>query len=436
MNASPEVAIIGAGPFGLSIAANLRAHGVDFRIFGSPMHSWRTQMPKGMSLKSDGFASNFYDPNANFTLKHFCEEQGIAYDDERIPVRLDTFCAYGLAFQQRLVPELEDQKVVSLVRAGDGFILHLDNGQVVTPRKVVLAVGIHYFQNIPDQLARLPAEAYSHSSRHHDVAQFKGRDVTVIGGGASALDLAGLLHAGGAAVRLVARRQSVQIHSGPGPKPRSLWQRIRHPKSGLGPSLRSRIMADAPLLIHCLPQKTRLRIVQNLLGPAGGWFVRDQVAGKVPLLLGYSPLSAEIRDRRVHLRFVARDGTERGVITDHVIAATGYRTDLRKLTFLGADLVTQLRSVNFTPVLSSNFESSIPGLYFVGPISANSFGPVMRFVFGVGFTARRLCAHLAQSSRRPAPRPAAALPKRLPAAHTRQSTADRFQDRWNQNRSA
>lgn len=408
MNASPEIAIIGAGPFGLSIAANLRAHGVDFRIFGSPMHGWRTQMPKGMFLKSDGFASNLYDPDARITLKQFCEDQGIAYDDERIPVRLDTFCAYGLAFQQRLVPELEDRKLISLVCAGDGFILHLDNGEVVTPGKVVLAVGIHYFQYIPDQLAHLPAEVCSHSSRHHDVAPFKGRDVTVIGGGASAIDLAGLLHAGGAAVRLVTRRQSLEFHSGPGLKPRSLWQRMRHPKSGLGPSLRSRIVADAPLLIHYLPQKARLRIVRTLLGPAGGWSTRDQVEGKVPLLPGYTLQSAEIQGHRVHLRLMARDGTERQLITDYVIAATGYRIDLRRLPFLGAAMTTQIRSVNFTPILSSNFESSIPGLYFVGPVSTNSFGPVMRFVFGAGFTARRLCAHLAQNSLRPASKLAAA----------------------------
>ncbi|MHB8623740.1 MAG: NAD(P)-binding domain-containing protein [Sulfuricaulis sp.] len=434
MNVSSEVAIIGGGPFGLSIAANLRAHGVSFRIFGSPMQTWCRQMPKGMLLKSDGFASNFYDPDGHFTLKHFCAQQGIAYDDQRIPVSLETFCAYGLAFQQRLVPELEDRKLINLIRSPEGFILHLDNGQVVTSRKVVLAIGIHHFQNVPDQLAHLPADVCSHSSRYRDIAQFQGRDVTVMGGGASALDLAGLLYAGGAAVRLVARRQSIQIHSGPGLKLRSMWQRIRHPKSGLGPGLRSRIVANAPLLFHYLPQKTRLRIVQNLLGPSGGWFIRDQVVGKVPLLLGYTLQSAEVGGNRVHLRFEARDGAKREVITDHVVAATGYRIDLRRLTFINAELSKQLRSVNFTPILTSNFESSIPGLYFVGSMSANSFGPVMRFVFGVSFTARRLCAHLAQPSLRPAPKLAADWIRGLPATCSPHRVLSEFQDRWGRNR--
>ena len=52
-----RVVIIGAGPYGLSVAAHLRAHGVAFRIFGAPLDSWRNHMPVGMMLKSDGFAS-------------------------------------------------------------------------------------------------------------------------------------------------------------------------------------------------------------------------------------------------------------------------------------------------------------------------------------------------------------------------------------------
>jgi FAD-dependent urate hydroxylase len=55
-----EVVIVGAGPYGLSIAAHLRALGIGFRIFGDPMHTWREQMPEGMMLKSEGFASNIY----------------------------------------------------------------------------------------------------------------------------------------------------------------------------------------------------------------------------------------------------------------------------------------------------------------------------------------------------------------------------------------
>ena len=64
-----ETAIVGAGPYGLSIAAHFRSRGIPFRIFGRPMDSWLAHMPKGMMLKSDGFASNIYDPDGLIYLK-------------------------------------------------------------------------------------------------------------------------------------------------------------------------------------------------------------------------------------------------------------------------------------------------------------------------------------------------------------------------------
>src|SRR5277367_2260768 len=99
-----DTVIVGAGPYGLSIAAHLRRSGVSFRIFGRPMDSWRDHMPKGMMLKSDGFASNLYAPNDEFTLQEFCAQLGISYHHTEIPVGLDTFSAYGVAFRERLVP--------------------------------------------------------------------------------------------------------------------------------------------------------------------------------------------------------------------------------------------------------------------------------------------------------------------------------------------
>ena len=158
-----ETAIIGAGPYGLSIAAHFRTRGISFRVFGRPMDSWVAHMPKGMMLKSDGFASNIYDPNAKFTLKDFCAERGIEYADMGKPVRLATFGDYGLAFRDRMVPELEDKMVVSVERAANGtFLLRLDDGEEVKTRRVVLAVGITHFAHVPQNLAHLPPQFLSH----------------------------------------------------------------------------------------------------------------------------------------------------------------------------------------------------------------------------------------------------------------------------------
>jgi thioredoxin reductase len=392
-----NTAIVGAGPYGLSIAAHFRRQGIPFRIFGRPMDSWLAHMPKGMMLKSDGFASNIYDPEGSFTLQQFCVERGIDYADAGLPVRLDTFTAYGLAFRDRMVPELEDNLVVSVDRSPEGFRLQLADGETLQARTVVLAVGITHFEYTPESLANLTPEFLSHSARHREVEPFRGRDVVVVGGGASALDLAGLLHEAGANVELVSRRTELKFHSQPTGKPRSLWQQIRHPQSGLGPGVRSRLFADAPAAFHYLPEQLRLDLVRKTLGPSGGWFIRDKVIGRVPLHLGCTPESAEVQNGRVHLKVRAKDGSEREIVTGHVIAATGYKVDLERLQFLSREIRSQIKTVDRAPVLSSNFESSERGLYFAGVAAANSFGPVMRFAFGAGFAARTL-AHALEKS--------------------------------------
>jgi thioredoxin reductase len=361
------------------------------------MDSWLAHMPKGMMLKSDGFASNIYDPESAFTLGHFCAERGIEYADAGVPVRLETFTAYGLAFRDRMVPELEDKLVMGVDRISKGFRLQLEDGETVEARTLVLAVGITHFEYVPENLANLPAEFLSHSARHRELEPFRGRDVVVIGGGASALDLAGLLHAGGARVQLVSRSTELKFHSQPTGRPRSRWQQIRHPQSGLGPGMRSRFYADAPMAFYYLPERLRLDIVRRALGPSGGWFIRDKVMGKVTLKLGCTPQSAGVQNGKVHLTVRAKDGSQQEIVTEHIIAATGYKVNMERLQFLSSDIRSQIKDLNGAPVLSSNFESSVPGLYFTGVASANSFGPVMRFAFGAGFAARTVTRALEKS---------------------------------------
>lgn len=393
-----DTAIVGAGPYGLSVAAHFRASGIPFRIFGRPMDSWQCHMPKGMLLKSDGFASNIYDPAGDFTLKKFCAERRIEYADLGLPVKLETFSAYGLAFCERLVPELENKQVVEVERVTSGFRLRLDDGEMLIAKRVVLAVGISHFEYVPENLEHLSARFLSHSFRHQDLTAFRGRKVSVIGGGSSAIDLAALLYDAGAHVELVARKPALMFHQRQeGDSPRSLWQRIRWPKSGLGPGLRSRFFSDAPQIFHRLPLSFRLNAVRTHLGPAGGWFAKEKIIGRVPLHLGCTIESCEVESGKVRLNLRDMGGAQREIRADHVIAATGYKVDLDKLKFLSHEIRSTMKSVDSTPVLSSTFESSVRGLYFVGIAAANSFGPLMRFAYGARFAARTLTRTFAKS---------------------------------------
>jgi thioredoxin reductase len=392
-----DVAIIGAGPYGLSVAAHLRAEGVEHRIVGDPMQFWLGHMPRGMLLKSDGFASSLYDPKAEFTLRRYCAERRIGYADLGTPVRVEDFCAYGLAFQRRFAPHLENKRVTSLERNRSGFTLQLSDGTSFAAQRVVIATGLSSFEYMPPQLASLPGDLLSHSSAHVDLEQFKGRDVTVIGAGASATELATLLHEQGCQVRMVARRPSIELHTR-SRLPRSLVQTIRWPISTVGPGWKSRFFTDLPHVFHGLPKPVQARLVKGFLGPAGGWFLRGRF-DRVPLLAGYEVMAAEASGGRAILRLKSMNGNEHRIETEHVIAATGYRPDIRRLAFFGAGIASQLKLSNNVPKLSPHFESSVPGLFFVGAAAVDSFGPVLRFACGAKFAAPRLSNHLARASR-------------------------------------
>jgi thioredoxin reductase len=403
-----DLAIVGAGPYGLSIAAYLAKTGLSFRIFGSPMQAWRAHMPKGMHLKSEGFASSLYDPDSAFTLRDYCREKHLPYSDMGLPVPLETFIAYGLEFQNRFVPMLEETEIVSVHRIDTGFELRTADGQTVQARRVVLATGITPYGYIPPLLAGLPREFVTHSSNHHELSHFNGKRVAVLGAGASALDIAALLHEAGALVELVARRAKIGFHTFQ-QEPRPLWQRLRHPRSGLGIGWRSRLCTDAPLLFHLMPEEFRLRVVRNHLGPAPGWFIRDRVAGKFPMHLGATIEGARVDGSKLHLSLLNNAGETSELIADHLIAATGYKVSVARLSFLSDPLLKQIQTVEDTPVLSHSFETSVKGLYMVGVASANSFGPVTRFAYGAGFTARWISRHLAAQARTSSlPQPSAA----------------------------
>jgi hypothetical protein len=391
-----HVAILGAGPYGLSLAAHLAGAGVEYQIFGPPMEAWRRHMPRGMWLKSDGFASSLYDPAGEYPLAEFCRERAIDYHRERIPVRLDTFVEYGLAFQKRFAPHLDQRRVVALARQDGGFVLTLEDGGICRAERAVVAVGLGDYRFVPPELAGFSPEHVSHSYDHRDLGGLAKRRVAVIGGGASAIDLAGLLKDAGGDVQLIARRKALKFGGPPGAAGRSLWSRLRHPPSGLGPGWRSRLSTDAPLLFHLLPARARREIVRRHLGPAASWRMREKVVARVPVLSGCDLVGARVKGGQVELILLTADQTLRVEAVDHVVAATGYRVDLGRLAFLAAELRSEIACNAGAPILTTRFESTAPGLFFIGPSAADSFGPLMRFAFGAGFAARRVAGRLSR----------------------------------------
>lgn len=391
MRAETEVAIVGAGAYGLSLAAQLRARGVSFRIFGHPMTFWRG-MPIGVNLKSLAFATNIYVPEPGFTFPEWCRERGL---EDWEPCTMQSYAAYGMWMQERFVPDLEQQNVRNVAARPDGgFQLTLEDGELVRARRVVLATGLTHFKSVPEALVGLPPELASHTFDLHDYAVFRGKRVAVLGAGASAIEAGALiLESGGDPVVLV-REGGVLFH-GRTDRDRPLWERVREPMTVLGGGRKQWLLQEFPWLIHFVPEERRVRFVKRFAGPASPWWIKDRVEGKVAIELDSEVVAAVPAGGRVRLTVRGPAGSRQDREFDHVIAGTGYVVDVDRIAYLEPELRRQVRRTDLAPALSINFESSVAGLYFVGPSSAMSFGPLFRFVAGADFTVKMVARHIA-----------------------------------------
>jgi cation diffusion facilitator CzcD-associated flavoprotein CzcO len=396
---SPAAVVVGAGPYGLAVAAHLLHEGVSVRVFGEPMDAWRHNMPKGMFLKSEPFASSLSAPRKGYRLEDYCRAIGVRplRNDEAVPIEM--FVGYGCWFQEQLVP-IEQERVVRVSAAGDRFEVELGTGEIFTTRSVVMAAGHVQFTNLPPVLASLaegeplPTSLVSHTSQHDDLSKFAGSDVAVVGAGQSALETAALLHESGAGVHLIVRAPRV-LWAGPPNVERTWKDKVLKPMSGLGPGWSHFGSERGAGAIRHLPERTRLAIFKAVLGPAGAWWLHDRVENVVEIRTAQSVASGSIEGDEVVLECSAPHGARQRLVVDHVLAGTGYRVDVDSIEFLDQNLRARVDRVAGFPALNASFESSVSGLFFAGLSSAATFGPLMRFVCGTDFAAPRLARGVA-----------------------------------------
>jgi thioredoxin reductase len=386
-----DVAIVGSGPYALSIASQLRARGVEFRIFGPPMKFWR-DMPAGINLKSFAFATNVYVPSKGHTFPEWCRTQGL---EDFEPCTMASFAAYGMGMQARFVPDIEIVEVKRVSLAGGGrFDLVLGSDEQVRARRVVFATGLTHLEYLPPAIEGLPQHLATHTGHLTDYSVFRDKEVVVLGAGASAIEAGAMVHEAGGRAQILVRENEAIFH-GRMDVNRSLYERLRKPVSVIGPGMKNRIFQALPLALHFVPERRRVRFIKGYLGPAAPWWIKDRVDGLVPIFTRTSVVAAEPTGQRVRLRLQVEGQGHRAIEADHVIAGTGYVPNLDRLEYLDDGLRRRMRRLELGPSLSMNFESSVPGAYFAGPVAALSFGPLFRFVCGAAYAAPALARHLA-----------------------------------------
>ena len=378
-----DVAVVGAGPYGLSAAAHLRAaNGLDIRVFGQPMSFWERHMPKWMLLRSPLTGSHLSDPQGALTLEAYHAASG---NEITAPLPLCRFIDYGRWFQSQAVPDTDARRIGRIEKNGKGFRLTVEDGEIWKACRVVIAAGIEPFASKPKEFKHVPRELASHSCDHSDLGRFAEKRVAVIGAGQSALESAALLHEAGADVEVLVRAPFV----------RWLWRhkwfhtfkpvaRLLYAPADVGQAGLSQLVAR-PHLFRRLPRSIQDRWGKRAIRSAGAGWLNPRCQ---PIRIATSRVVTSAVPQGDQLVLTLNDGTERSV--DHALLATGYRVDIALYPFLAKPLLKSVETVNGYPKLNNGFESSVPGLHFLGAPAAWSFGPLMRFVAGADFASRNL----------------------------------------------
>jgi hypothetical protein len=383
-----NVVVVGAGPYGLTAATQLRRAGIETRVFGKTMSFWQT-MPRGMLLRSNWSASSMVEREGPLSLGAFREASGLQFEQ---PVPLEAFIAYGEWVQRTAVPDVDARSVAQVERDRSGFRLRLEDGQELTAERLVIACGIAPFAARPPEFDALPAHLALHTSEVSDLGVFTDQKLAMIGGGQSALETAALLAEAGADVEVIIRSSNIVWLRGKGVYKRlGRLGPVVYAPTDVGPLWYSRLVAE-PRLFTRLPRESQSRIAARCIRPAGSHWLRARLSG-TPLTMGRTVAQVETREGRVDLTL--DDGTHRTV--DRVLLGTGYRVDVTQYGILD-EVVDAVRREAGYPLLGPGLESSLAGLHFLGAPAAWSFGPIMRFVSGSWYAGRELSSFIAARS--------------------------------------
>jgi len=383
-----EIAIVGAGPYGLSAGAHLKARGIEIRIFGEPMEFWDRKMPGGMLLRSPRVASTISDPGLRHTLEAYEAASGTKAE---VRVRRDTFVSYGKWFEKQSGLNLDRRGVTHITRNGTSFNIILADGTTFRSKKVVVAAGVGPFKRIPEQFLHLPAQHVSHCYDGRDLRSM-GRRVAVIGGGQSALECAALLREAGVEVEVITKSPVInwigmhkRLHE------LGIISQMLYSKHDIGPIGISRLVAYPNLMYH-VPLRLKDRIRKRAVRPAGAPWLIPRLHD-VKISKGLAVVS--VKEAKDAVQLTLDDGSERQV--DHVLLGTGYDVDLSRYPFLTSELLSQVRQIGGYPDLGGGFESSVPGLHFVGAAAARKYGPLLYFVTGTEFTSKELASYISRN---------------------------------------
>lgn len=356
--------IIGAGPYSIATAAYAKHLGVETTVVGKPLDLWKTHMPRGMFLRSGpDWHLDARDVN---TFEAYLKVRGLTHAQVK-PVPLDVFLDYASWFMGQYDVRPHNAVVTHLEKSNGRYTASLDDGSQLQARQVLLGLGFTYSKLVPAEVAeKLPPDSYVHTSDTVDFEFYRGKRVLIVGGRQSAFEWAALINEKGAQEIHLTHRHATPRFEEPN------WDWVQP-------------MVRQTLTDHAWWRKLSTAEQEN---------IRHEFWAVGRLMLE-AWLDARVHQPNIHIhektgvaRVTPRGDRTYEVLLDndthfnvhHIILATGYRPDIRNISFLDrATILDSLATAEGFPLLDTEFQTNLPDLYVTGSSATRDFGPFFGF---------------------------------------------------------
>jgi cation diffusion facilitator CzcD-associated flavoprotein CzcO len=356
--------IIGAGPYSIAAAAYAKYLGVDVTVVGKPLDFWKTNMPRGMFLRS---GSDWQlDAREVATFEAYMKQRGVTTDQIK-PVPLDTFLDYASWFMGQYAVKSHPSLVTHLASSNGAYTATLDDGSQIVANHVLLGLGFAFFKHYPPELVeKLPPGSYTHTCDTVDFEFYRGKRVLIVGGRQSAFEWAALMNEKGAEQIHITYRHATPKFTEPD------WSWVQ--------PLARRALDDHGWW-RKLTDEDQEKIRHDFWA-AGRLILEAWLDARVhqPNIYIHEKTVIVAVNARYDLTFDVLLNDDSTCNVHHIILATGYHPNMHNVAFLDrVTILNPLETVEGYPVLDTEFQSNLPNLYVTGLAATRDFGSFFGF---------------------------------------------------------